>query len=742
MPIDPDRAAAPSDPQLMLDTVQGMPVGVLWIDAQARVRQANGTAAGWLGIGADALQGASIFELVEDFGFEQWHALKNDPAARAGSMRLKLVLAGARRRRLGLRAVCVRGGDQELLALLLSPIDDRLEAESIQELQREVLEAVALGRPPRAVFDLLCRRVETIAAGAVCSVLLVEKNGTVTPMAGPSLPQAYVEALRGAPIGPNAGSCGTAAWRREPVEVTDIATDPLWADYAALLGLLGMSACWSTPVIAAGGEVVATFALYYRAIGPAPPFHRRVVDACVPLCRVALQHESNRAEIEQLAYFDQLTGLPNRRLFGDRARQALQSATRTRTGGAVLLLDVDRFKTTNDSLGHAAGDEVLRTIARRLQAGIGDDATVARLGGDEFAAILPRCGPMEAMHAAERLRAALAAPLPVAGAQIVVSNSIGISVFPQDGVDLDRLLKNAEMAMYEAKRAGRGASRFFTGVMNDAVALRMQMEGALRRAVAARSLELRYQPKIPHDGSRCARGEAVAGGNDPVLGAVPPERFIAVAEECGLIGAIDAWVLETACAQLAQWRRCGVPVPGVSVNVSPLRFHHDDVPGHVRGLLAQHGLAPGSLTLEITERAMPGDDERTRVDLRTLHEMGVRLSVDDFGAGCSSLGHLKRLPVSELKLDKSFVGDLERGDSDRALAAAVIGVGHALGLQVVAEGVETDGQRQLLRGAGCAIAQGFLFTRALPAAEIAEWLAGPGAAWNSQPGAPASPRAA
>jgi diguanylate cyclase (GGDEF)-like protein len=616
---------------------------------------------------------------------------------------------------------------------------------AIDGLQREVLESIALGRPLRSVLDLLCRRVEALAPEAACSVLLVEKNGTVTPVAGPSLPPAYVDALHGAPIGPRAGSCGTAAWRREAVAVTNIATDPLWADYRSLLHLLGdMAACWSTPIIAGNGEVVATFALYYRTPRSAPPFHRRMVEACVPLCRVALQHEADRTEIERLAYFDPLTGLPNRRLFSDRARQALQMAARMQAPGALLLFDIDRFKSTNDSLGHAAGDEVLRETGRRLQAEIGDSATVARLGGDEFAAVLPRCSPVEAMHAAERLRHALAAPLRIAGMQIEVSSSIGIALFPQDGVELDGLVKNAEMAMYEVKRAGRGASRFFTSMMNHVVAQRMQMESALRQALAAGGLALHYQPKMHLDGTGCAGVEALVRWTDPVLGSVPPDRFIALAEECGLIGAIDGWVLETACAQLAAWRRDGVPVPSMSVNVSPLRFHSDDVPAHVRRLLALHDLRPCALMLEVTERVMLSDDERTRVDLRTLHEMGVRLSVDDFGTGYSSLGYLKRLPVSELKLDKSFVSDLEAESSDRALAAAVIGIGAALGLQVVAEGVETPGQRDLLARAGCDMAQGFLYTRALPADELVAWLERDRAGWKVRRAEPlqGAPRAA
>jgi diguanylate cyclase (GGDEF)-like protein len=725
---DPTPAAAAGPPapiaaSLLADTLQGLSTGVLWTSVDARVRQANAIAAAWLGRPAEELAGASLFELVEDFGLEDWSRLLHDPAGTQGLHRLTVAPPGRARRTLGVRPAALVHEGQPLVALLMLPIEDRLEAEGIEGLQREVLEAVALGRPLGAVLDLLCRRVEALAPSVACSVLLIEKNGTITPAAGPSLPEPYVQALVGEAIGPRAGSCGTAAWRREAVEVTDIATDPLWADFAGLQALLGMAACWSTPIIATSGEVVATFALYYREKGPAPPYHRRMVEACVPLCRVAIQHEANRAEIERLAYFDPLTGLPNRRLFADRARQALQQAARSHAAGALLLLDLDRFKTTNDSLGHGAGDEVLRETARRLQREVGESATVARLGGDEFVALLPRCGPVEAMHVAERLRLALAAPLRVAGMQIEVSTSVGISVFPQDGADLDRLLKNAEMAMYEAKRAGRGTARFFTSGMNDVIAQRLQLESALRQAVAAQALALHYQPKISLADGRCTGVEALVRWTDPVLGAVPPDRFIALAEECGLVGAIDAWVLETACARLARWQREGVAVPSVAVNVSPLRLHQDDVPAHVRRVLADNGLPPPALVLEVTERVMLSDDQRVRADLHALHDMGVRLSVDDFGTGYSSLGYLKRLPVAELKIDRSFVADLERDESDRALATAVIGIGRALGLQVVAEGVETAGQRRILEDIGCDVAQGFLYARALPAELLEDWLA-------------------
>jgi len=724
---EPVTGAMAPDPQLLADTFAGIGMGVVWLDGQARIHTLNDVAQAWLAVDGVPLAGSWLFDHVDSPSNQAFTALLESAGEYA--TRLRVRGAGNAPRWLQARACRVDHGGEPLIALTLLPVDDLVQAEAIDSLQREVLEAVALGRSLRSVLDLLCRRVETLAPEVVCSVLLIEKDGTVSPAAGPSLPPAYVEALRGAPIGPRAGSCGTAAWRREAVEVTDIANDPLWADYVGLLPILGMAACWSSPIIATTGEVVATFALYYREVGSAPPFHRRMVEACVPLCRVALQHEQNRLEIERLAFFDPLTSLPNRRLFSDRARQALQLAMRTHQGGALLLLDIDRFKTTNDALGHAAGDDVLREAARRLQADTGEGSTVARLGGDEFAVLLARCGPIEAMHAAERLRRKLAEPMRVAGLQIQVSCSIGISVFPADGLELGPLLKNAEMAMYEAKRDGRGTSRFFTRAINDVIAQQMQMESALREALAARSLALHYQPKFRLDRAGCMGVEALVRWTHPVLGTVPPDRFIALAEECGLIGELDAWVLETALAQLAQWRRTGVPIPNVSVNVSALRFRHDDVPEHTRRTLARHGLPAEVLVFEVTERVMLSDDERTRDDLRALHDMGVRLSIDDFGTGYSSLGYLRRLPVNELKLDKSFIHDLERDADGRALTTAVIGIARALRLTVVAEGVETPGQRRILAEAGCDAAQGFAYTPALPADALAAWLRGPGAAW-------------
>ena len=599
------------------------------------------------------------------------------------------------------------------------------EQASIDHLQRDVLEAVALGRPLAAVMDLLCRGVETLAPEVICSVLSVDEDGRVHPLAAPSLPASFSGALEGFSIGPRAGSCGTAAWRRQPVEVTDIANDPLWADFRELALPHGLAACWSTPILLGTDQVVATFALYYREPRGAAPFHRRMVQACAQLCQIAFMHDRHQREIERLAYFDGVTGLPNRTLLADRARQALLLALRSESPAALLLLDIDRFKTVNDSLGHAVGDQVLKHISKRLSGALRDSDTLARLGGDEFVALLPGCTVEDAMHVADKLRAVLEAPIPLDGshARVQMTASIGVCGFPKDGQDLDQLLKNADIAMYEAKRAGRDCARFFLRAMNQALDERLDIEAALRHALSQGLLQLHFQPKIRLSDRRLVGVEALLRWHDAERGWVPPDRFIPVAEESGLINALDAWVLEQSCAQLARWRAQGVDVPGLSVNVSPQRFHQDDVAAHARALLARHGLAASDLTLEVTERLMLDDTSRPRAQLQQLHEMGVGVSVDDFGTGYSSLSYLKRLPVTELKLDKSFVRDLEQDADDRALSSAVIGIGRSLGLTVVAEGVETAGQRDLLLTMGCDAAQGWLFGRPMAPEALPGWMA-------------------
>lgn len=602
-------------------------------------------------------------------------------------------------------------------------VDDPAARQSaLDTLQRETLHALATGQPLADVMRGLCERVEALAPEALCSVIAIDAQARLDPLAAPSLPPEYSAALVGAPIGPDVGSCGTAAWRGEAVEVCDIAADPLWVDFRELALSHGLRACWSSPVVMPDGRVVATFALYYREPRAVAPFHREMVQACLQLTQLAFAHHERERRIHALAFYDDVTGLPNRSLFSARARQTLELAERQASPLAVLMFDLDRFKTINDALGHAVGDQLLAQIGRLLTPRLRTGDTLARFGGDEFAVLLPGCDVAAARHVAEKLHDALLEPLLLdGGVHQQQSISIGMAVYPQDGEDIDTLLRHADVAMYEAKRAGRRTTRHFIGQMTEALEERMRIEAALQAAWAQRAFALHYQPKLRLLDGALVGVEALVRWNVPGQRPVPPDVFIPIAEECGLVNALDAWVLEQALGQLATWRAAGIEVPSLAVNASPTRFYRDDVVGHTTALLARHGLRAAQLTMEITERLLLGQDSRSAEQLAALDEMGVRLSVDDFGTGYSSLGYLKRLPVSELKLDRSFVRDLEADADDRALARAVISIGSALELHVVAEGVETLAQYDFLCSEGCSAGQGWLFARPMTAEAFEAW---------------------
>lgn len=605
-------------------------------------------------------------------------------------------------------------------------LTDITRAKMHEALQHQVLEAMARERPLAEVLDMVCREVERIAPDVQASILEVDEQGLLHPLAGPSLPPEYSAQLDGLPIGPSVGSCGTAAWRRAPVQVDDIASDPLWADYRALALPLGLRACWSTPFCNSEGRVIGTFAFYYRSRvqdSEAQRFHQQLVEACTHLCTLALEREHARQRIRKLAFYDGLTGLPNRSLLQARADQAIASATRNAEPLAVLFLDLDRFKQINDSLGHPAGDELLRQVASRLQRELRSSDIAGRLSGDEFVVVLPQCDADQAADTVERLQALLAQPMEIADTRLAISASVGIAMFPADGREMETLLHRADMAMYQAKSGARGSFRFFSAEMNHLAQERLALETALREALRQGQLQLHYQPQIELAGGRLHGVEALARWTHPELGPISPARFIPLAEECGLIAELGRWALREACRQLAEWRAQGLAVPAIAVNLSPTSFHNLELPSLIADALERHALKPQDLTLEITESVLVDTNPSTLKTLAEVHAQGVRLSMDDFGTGYSSLSYLRRLPVSELKLDRSFVADLEQDEAARALSRAILGIGQSLQLTVVAEGVESEQQNQLLREQGYPVAQGYLFARPLPPQEMARWLA-------------------
>lgn len=435
------------------------------------------------------------------------------------------------------------------------------------------------------------------------------------------------------------------------------------------------------------------------------------------------QSKADQAQIHLLAYYDPLTNLPNRRLLSDRFDQSLAAARRNSRHLAVLFVDIDRFKQINDSLGHPIGDRVLEGVAERFKACVRESDSLARIGGDEFVLMLPDVElPEDAAVVALKCFEALKTPFRIDGHELLVTPSIGIALCPQDGETLDALIKAAETAMYAAKDAGRATYRFFTGDMNARIFARMLLENQLRKATERREFVLHYQPQLDVDSGKVIGVEALIRWNHPDQGLVYPGYFITVAEETGLITAIGRWVLEEACQQMATWHAAGLPKISVAVNVAAPQFHTADFYAHVTNALAQSGLDPRYLELELTESILVQDVEATLQMLRRFKALGVMLSVDDFGTGYSSLSYLKRFPVDRLKIDQSFVRGLTEDQNDRAIVGSVIAMGKNLKLRVLAEGVETAEHLAILKAEGCHEYQGYLFSKPVPATAIAALL--------------------
>lgn len=425
------------------------------------------------------------------------------------------------------------------------------------------------------------------------------------------------------------------------------------------------------------------------------------------------------ADIQQLAHFDLLTGLPNRSLWMTRARSALQTAQRHEDALAVLFLDLDQFKTVNDSLGHQIGDRLLTTVAERLLGCMREEDVLARLGGDEFVAMLPRLNrPEDAATVARKMLDILSRPVEIEGHELRVSVSIGIAIHPTDGSDVTTLLKHADTAMYSAKDAGRDNFQFFVPEMNQRALERLMLEGGIRRAIAHDEFILHYQPQIDATDGSVVGVEALLRWHHPELGLVMPDRFIPVAEDSGLISPLGDLVLHATCRQQVKWQQQGYDKLLVGINISALQFRKPGFVDSVNKALNDTGANPHCIELEITESALMQPSEALFDDLNRLGQMGLTLALDDFGTGYSSLSYLKRLPISRLKLDRSFVKDLPGDLEDAAIASAALSMARDLGIEVVAEGVETRAQRDYLASRGCRIMQGYLFSRPIPATEF------------------------
>lgn len=434
------------------------------------------------------------------------------------------------------------------------------------------------------------------------------------------------------------------------------------------------------------------------------------------------EHREAEERVRYLAYNDPLTGLPNRMLLYDRGDQALKAAEKQSQEVAVIFLDLDRFKHINESLGHFLGDKLLTMVAHRLRQALDERDTLGRLGGDEFLLMLGDADANRAAHVAQALLEEFERPFQVDGQSLTITASAGIAMFPRDGESFEELHQHADVAMYKAKELGRNRYHFFTSELNSEATERLVLENSLRDALELRQISAHYQPQIDLATGQVCGVEALLRWQHPKLGMISPAQFIPIAEEAGLINRIGEWVVVEACREAMRWQRKGLPAVVMAVNVSAKQFVGGDIVQVVERALEETGLAADLLEIEITESVFAHDLDTTLEAMKKLSDMGVHVAVDDFGTGYSSLSYLKRFPVNKLKIDRSFVNDIETDEDDRELAAGIINLGHSLEMTVIAEGIETDGQMKLLQAMNCDIGQGYLFSKPLPADELVEFL--------------------
>jgi len=600
-------------------------------------------------------------------------------------------------------------------------ITERKKTELLRSEQGRVLEMIATSTPLEQVLESLMHLMESQLEGMMASILLLEEDGLhLRQCAAPSLPHAYTQAIDGLLIGPKVGSCGTAVHRREQVIVSDIRQDPLWEDYRELAATHGLRSCWSTPIITHQGKLLGTLAMYAREVRVPTPIEAQVIDMATRIAGIAIERRDTEERIRHMAHHDALTGLPNRILLEDRLKQAMLYADRYGRQVTVAFMDLDNFKLINDSLGHKAGDEILKAVADRISHCVRATDTVVRLGGDEFVIILfDQPDKVESITSTlQKICDTVGQAISIGDQSFQVTYSMGLATYASDGCDVETLLMNADAAMYRAKELGRNNYQFYTPEMNAKVHEKLVLQEGLRNAIASNEFMLLYQPQVNLKSGQMFGVEALIRWQHPTLGMVAPAKFIPLAEVTGLIVPIGDWVLRTACRQNKAWQDAGMPAITMSVNVSARQFKEKGLVSRVAHALQESGLAARYLELELTESLIMQDLQQAIATMQELQLMGVQLAIDDFGTGYSSLSALKSFPIVRLKIDQSFVRDLPDNEDDRAIAMAVISLGHKLNLKVIAEGVETEQQLGFLRENDCDEMQGFHFSKPVSSDEI------------------------
>ncbi|MDX2367057.1 MAG: EAL domain-containing protein [Colwellia sp.] len=616
-----------------------------------------------------------------------------------------------------------RGSNREPVRLIGTHVDitRQKKAELFDKRNTKILKMIAKGKPASEIYNEIALMYEERHSGLRCSML--ELEGSILLHGGaPSLPKAYCEAVHGLENGPEVGSCGASSYTGKRVLVKNIETDPKWVDLKHVALPYGMRSCWSEPIKSSSGKVLGAFGMYHDY--PALPDEDESNDltSAAQLAGIVMERDHNQKRIRDLAYTDQLTKLSSRHHFYLNIKELVNISARQKHKFGLLYIDLDNFKNVNDSLGHDVGDLLLIRVAQRLKIACREIDYIARLSGDEFCiAVNNVMDDYGAAHVALRCLELISKPVELAGRKFTPACSIGIAHYPDDGIDLQTILKAADTALYAAKDLGKNRYAFYNKELTDKAEYRFKIEQDLREAIVKQQLSLVYQPKVDINTCGIIGVEALCRWNHPVLGQVSPVDFIPMAEQIGMIKPLTEWVLETACNQANLWKEAGFSSIRMAVNISPSHFLDSDLVPLVKRVIRDTGIIPGDLELEVTEGVVQTNQGNLTI-FEHLKDLGILLAIDDFGVGYSSFASLKHLNVDFLKIDKYFIDDMLVDYKAKLLIGSMIEMGHNLGHKVTAEGVEKEEQLNILQELGCDTVQGDFFSKPVSANQVSKLL--------------------
>jgi len=595
------------------------------------------------------------------------------------------------------------------------------QSSALLEIQRKVMEKVALGHDPQLTLDALCHSVEAMVDNAVASVMKFDKSTMfLEVISAPSLPGEAKSCLDGLIPDRYAGSCGTAVYSNEAQYVYDTRVDDRWQHFQQFVTDFNVGACWSVPIRTSDDAAIGSFALSSFEQRKPSLFYRNLLETAAHIAGIILKRQQEEKILWDMAHYDSLTGLPNRSFFQLRLEHAIEKANRNNTKVALLFLDLDKFKDINDSEGHDCGDKVLKYAADQMIHCLRKNDTLARIGGDEFIILIEDVEDITIVQKiCDKVKKALAQEQSPSFIKRLLTTSIGISLYPDDANTSSLLLRNADTAMYEAKKQGVGQYCFYKQMLTEEVTARLSTADALESALIREEFVVYYQPQYCCKSGDIKGAEALVRWQHPEKGVLPPSDFITIAEETGLISGIGEQVFKIACRQCVEWWNNGLPqfVLAINLSVSELKNGYSE---KLLDILKQIKFPIELLELEITESMIM--DASNRDELKKLHKFGFKIAMDDFGTGHSSLAQLKHLPISKLKIDRSFVKDIPDDENDMIVAQTIITMGHSLGLKVVAEGVETKEQKDFFIEKGSDFLQGFLLSKPLPSQKMEEFL--------------------